>query len=410
MQVAGVLLIAAGLALGQTVWFAPIAPEAWNIQIGSVDYLELFQPGAPWSSAQSHVEIFKMYTQMLLPSVPGSFSDAQLQQIFTFLASHHIALALEFGPLTPSAQCGASVEGFAGEVALEVATRIQQLGGTLQYIAMDEPMYFGSLYSGPNACHWTAQQVAVNAVQNIAQIKSVFPNVIAGDIEPTPGTGASADWLNQYAVWVDAWKAAAGAELPFFHFDVNWTLDWRPSLERMREALHRRGIRFGIIYNGWNSDTTDAGWIDDSQSHYAEWEGQGGATPDHVIFQSWKANPTHVLPETDPTAFTFLIDSYFRERTRLSLLATGSEAVGRLVSAGGPVGGAIVTVTAQAISGPWTVATYTMTGTVPPGMTTGVIQTCVSMSAAKLRQRISACMASNIRIQADSGILVFHKG
>ena len=359
----------------QTIWFSPIIPAAWN-NGGSSDYLDLFAPGAPWTTASAHVQIFKMYTQMLVPAVPGSFSADTLQQIFAYLKSHNIALALEFGPLTPSAQCGAGVEGFAGEVALPVATRIQQLGGNLQYIGMDEPFYFGSLFSGANACNWTAQQVAANAVQNIAQIKSVFPNVIVGDIEPVPAT---ADWLNQYAGWMDAWRAAAGAPLPFFHFDVNWSVDWRVSVESLRKALVKRGIPFGIIYNGWISDSTDAQWIDDAENHYVQWEAQGGAIPNHVIFQSWYPYPTHALPESDPAALTHLIDSYFRQRTTLSMSAASASASGKLLdSQGGAIASAPIVVTAQATSGPGNVSTYVLSGTVPAGITTGVIQTCVN--------------------------------
>jgi hypothetical protein len=48
-------------------------------EIGSVDYLDLFAPGAEWTGASSRIQVFKMYTQMLSTSFPGSFSDAALQ-------------------------------------------------------------------------------------------------------------------------------------------------------------------------------------------------------------------------------------------------------------------------------------------------------------------------------------------
>ena len=82
--------------------------------IGSVDYLDLFAPGADWTTASSRIQVFKMYTQMLSPNFPGSFPDATLEQIFAYLNSHNIALAVEFPPLTPTAACGMGVEGFAG--------------------------------------------------------------------------------------------------------------------------------------------------------------------------------------------------------------------------------------------------------------------------------------------------------
>ena len=361
----------------QTFWFSPLIPAAWNNMIGSVDYLDLFTPGAEWTTASSRIQIFKMYTQMISSNFPGSFSDATLQQIFSYLNSHNIALGLEFPPLTPTAACGMGVEGFAGEFGFAVATRIQQLGGNLQYIAMDEPFYHGGvLNTGPNSCQWTPQQIAANAVQNIAQIRTVFPNVIVGDIEPVPG---GTNWLSQYTAGIDAWRAAAGAPLAFFHFDVNWGISWKPALESIIQALQQRGIPFGIIYNGWTTDLSNAQWMSDAENHYAEWEAQGGTIPSHVIFQSWYPYPDHVLPESDPTALTYLIDSYFRQRTGLSLNISSSQAAGSLVGIqGGPVASAPITLTAQATTGSGTVTNFVLSGTVPPAITQAVIQICVN--------------------------------
>ena len=361
----------------QTIWFSPLIPAAWNNMIGSVDYLGLFAPGAEWTTASSRIQIFKMYTQMLSSSFPGSLSDATLQQIFAYLNSHHIALAVEFPPLTPTAACGIGVEGFAGEVALPMSTRIRQLGGNLQYVAFDEPFYHGGvLYPGPNACDWTPQQIAANALLSVAQIRTVFPNVIVGDIEPVPG---GPNWLSQYTAGIDAWRAAAGAPFAFFHFDVNWGVSWKPSVESLRQALQQRGIPFGMIYNGWTADLSDAQWMNDAEAHYVEWEAQGGAVPSHVIFQSWYPYPHHVLPESDPTALTYLIDSYFRQRTTLSLNILSSQAAGSLVdSQGGPIASAPITLTAQATTGSGTIANYVLSGTVPPAITQAVIQICVN--------------------------------
>jgi hypothetical protein len=365
-------------AATQTIWFSPISPAAWNNMIGSVDYLDLFAPGAAWTTASSRIQVFKLYPEMLFTVSPGSFSDSTLQLIFSYLNSHNIALAVEFPPLTPTATCGMGVEGFAGQLALSMATRIQQLGGNLQYLAFDEPFYHGStLYSGPNACQWTPQQIAANALQSVVQVRTVFPNVIVGDIEPVPAGG---DWLNQYTAGIDAWRAAAGIPFAFFHFDVNWQVDWKPNVEDMRQALQQRSIPFGIIYNGWATDLSDAQWMTDAENHYAQWEAQGGTIPSHVIFQSWYPYPQHALPESDPTALTYLIDSYFRQRTSLSLDISSSQATGSLVdSQGRPIASAPITLTAQAVTGSGTVANYVLSGTVPPSIAQAVIQVCVNL-------------------------------
>jgi len=363
----------------QTIWFCPDAPATWWGPRGAVDYIDLFSLNAPWTAAASHVQIFKMYTQMIVASVPGSFSDADLSQIFSFLNAHHIALAVEWGPLSGStAGCGQLVEGFEGGGALPLATRIRQLGGNLQYIAMDEPFSHASLYSGPNACQWTPQQIAANALQNIAQIKTVFPNVIVGDIDVVPDTIDSPNWLNQYTAWLDAWRAAAGSPLAFFHFDVNWTVDWRSSVESLCQAVVQRGIPFGMIYNGLPADSTDADWVNDAESHYVGYETQGGTPPDHVIFQSWDYYPKHVLPESDPTTFTHLIDTYFRQRTSLSMNTTTNLVTGHLVSNQQPIPSASIGVTVRPTSGPGVVSNYVLSGAVPPSITTALIKICVN--------------------------------
>jgi hypothetical protein len=64
-------------------------------------------------------------------------------------------------------------------------------------VFFDEPFSFGSLYSAPFACHWPAQLIAADALSNVAQIRTVFPHGIVGDIEPVPNLTGSPDWLNR---------------------------------------------------------------------------------------------------------------------------------------------------------------------------------------------------------------------
>jgi hypothetical protein len=41
--------------------------------IGSVDYLDLFAPGAAWTTASSRIQV--LYPEMLFSVSPGSFSE-----------------------------------------------------------------------------------------------------------------------------------------------------------------------------------------------------------------------------------------------------------------------------------------------------------------------------------------------
>src|SRR5689334_3979504 len=60
----------------QTVWFTPLPSAKHPVGFfGSVDYMSLFSPSAPWKRAASHVQVFKLYGL-------DSFSDADLTRIF----------------------------------------------------------------------------------------------------------------------------------------------------------------------------------------------------------------------------------------------------------------------------------------------------------------------------------------
>jgi hypothetical protein len=342
-------------------WFAPL-PYYGDSNLGTVDFLDLFAANAPWATAASHIQVFKIWTSEL-----DHFSDSVLSNMFAELKRRRIALAIEWGPLEPNG-CG-SGEGFDGAPALHYAQQIRDHGGTLQYVAFDEPFEFGSLASPVDACHWNADQVAQDAMRHLATIRSVFPDVIVGDIEVVPALGLAADWLERYEAWVDAWQRLAGTPFAFFHFDVDWDSDWKSAVAALSRALKLRHIPVGQIYIGSGSAASDAEWVASTEQRWAEYETHGSPMPGQVIFQSWVPYPKHVLPETDPTTFTGLIDRYYRTRTALAAsLGTGSMH-GKLTlrDAGNPVANAPVTVTAVPLLGTGQPSSYAVTGTIPAG-------------------------------------------
>src|SRR5262249_20344407 len=141
------------------IWFCPLDPVV-RPEVGyggSPQYMQLFGADAPWAQAASRVNVFKIYPQWITQA-----SDADLQAQFSGLQRRGIKLALEWGMLNRSDTCGRGVEGFGGESTLNTVRRIQRLGGDLRYIAMDEPIFFGTLYKGANACRWTVEEMARN--------------------------------------------------------------------------------------------------------------------------------------------------------------------------------------------------------------------------------------------------------
>ncbi len=354
----------------QTVWFTPVPYGQHPVgYFGSTDYMGLFSPTAPWQQAASHVQVFKLYSDGMAIT-----SDADLTTLMADLRRRNIALGLEW-PVLSSTTCGSGIEGFGGNI-LPSVQRIKALGGTLTYLAMQQPFQWGSLYTGTNSCQWTAQQVAMNALVQVNQAKTVFPNLLVGDIMAVPPfRDASPDWAARYGVWFDTWSKLAGAPVAFFHVDVDWTVpNWQAAVAEIRPVAIQRGIPFGMVYNGFLTDETDSAWMSAAENHMVDYEvNDGNAPPDEVNFQSWNPNPTHVLPETDPTAFTYLIDRYFRTRTQLTLAANGGKLGGTLYAGSAPVAGANIQVTAQPVSGNGAIATYTVTGSVPTKARTALV-------------------------------------
>lgn len=312
------LLLAAALALHAgaasarvQIWFAPLPPmpeRAGRRFVGPADFRDLFSPGAPWHGEARRIQVFKLYGEW----VYGAATDAQLRRVVADLRRRGIALAVEGGPLKAKG-CGIGVEGFAEPQWARIAERIAKAGGTIAYIDMDEPFYFAHFYAGPHACRWPAAQVARAAAAFVKEMRAHFPHVVIGDAEPVRGA-ADGGAIRGYARWADAFRAATGAPLAFFHADVQWKQSWRMPLEHLAGVLRARHIPLGVIINGDGDDTSDKVWIAHALAHYRAIAKDRRIAPDQMVFQSWAPHPTHLLPDTDPGTFTYLLKECFGRR------------------------------------------------------------------------------------------------
>ncbi len=352
-------------------WFEPMPPQLIVTPdrpfVGSLDYMDLFAPDAPWQEAARQIQVF---------DIPGEtimyLTDAELTTIIHDLDRRGIALGIDAGPLIPTKVCGDGIEGFDGPTnAIRWAARIRDLGGTVRYMSMDEPFAGASLYEGPTACHWTAEETANGVRYFMDSVHLAFPDIVIGDIEPI---GLDPD-VSVYMNWVTAFRTVAGYDFPYLYLDIDWgRLDW-PQVAKVLETFTRsRGIEFGIIYKGNWEDTPDANWIAAAEAHMARYEVEAGGRPDVAFFASWDDKPDHVLPETNASSFTHLIDYYFRNRTAVGLAlgtpaANGTREVsGTLADAAGrALAEEAVQVSVVPRDGPGWLAEHTVTGMVPDG-------------------------------------------
>src|SRR4029077_6489054 len=151
---------------------------------------------------------------------------------------------------------------------------------------------------------------------------------------------------------------APGKPLAFLRFDMDWANgSWEPAAVALTRALAKRNIPAGPIYDG-NGQTSDAAWIAAAEQHITDIETHGRLVADQAIFQSWEAYPKHLLPETDPTSFTYLIDRYFRARSALTLSSTATAGQGMLSERLGPLGGSSVALTGVPLTGTGQTSAY----------------------------------------------------
>jgi hypothetical protein len=304
------------------IWFAPHAETRLpDFMKGSADYFDLFAPNAGWSTAARRVQVFQTCDNLCLAREP---TDEEINAVLDGLARRGMAFAMELPPLPHplaggrNTECGSpGIEGFGGEFSIQTLERIKSLGGRVDFIAFGEPFAHATLYDGPNACLWSNELVAAEIVEFVRAVREVHPDVIFGDTEPAwngPFVGAA-----EIGAWLDAYAAAAGEPLGFFHLDVDWTrAGWQAVAREIEDAVRARGVPFGIIYNGGDGASSDAEWLQLSAERAYEFEQEHGGQPDHVVLQSWHYYPTRVLPDTDPATFTGLINRYFAPRTEMA--------------------------------------------------------------------------------------------
>jgi hypothetical protein len=358
------------LATRPQIWFGPLDPSPPNADrpfCGCEDFFDLFGETAPWERAAEGVEVFKLYGGW----VAWVASDAELRQVVEDVNRRGMALAFEAGPLTPTDECTGEIEGFAGpEEAIRIVQKIKAAGGRITYVDLEHPYDAATFADAPQACKMTPEEIAGNVSRFVQTVRTVFPEAVFGAVET-----AQHD-VDHVAQWVEAYRAVMGEDLAYFHLDLDYGQpNWPQRAKEIETYLRSQRIEFGLFYLGDWQDTTDAEWVARAEGRFVKYEVEYGGRPEHVIFQSWHPHPERLLPETDPSTFTFLINRYFRSRTNLTLyveratdglLALSGALMDRDATA---LSGAPIALALKPADGSGFIYEYSLTGIVPEGAT-----------------------------------------
>jgi hypothetical protein len=267
------------------------------------DFMDLFRPNAPWTRTASTIQVFQVSTQFLHRS-----TDDQLSTVINDLRRRHIALGLE-GEIMQASQCSQGIPGFTGiNVWRIVVDRMARLGGKIEYVAFDGPVAFGhyNALKKDTACNYTIEELVRNIAPQIEVIKTAFPDVKFGDVEPV--SGVSIGKMDDNKQFAKEFFRQTGVRLSFMHADIVWyekTL--RSQLVEWPRRLHEAGMVYGVIVNGSGIDKSDLEWTRHAIERYGLVTNDPAIKPDDYIFQTWGRYPARYLPESQPGTLTSVV-------------------------------------------------------------------------------------------------------
>jgi hypothetical protein len=286
----------------------PVVLSDWH-KSDPADYMQLFQSSSPWQKSASHVTAFKISMQFASRSKEGD-----LAALIDDLHRRGIGLAIEMGMLRNDRGCGKGEGYMPAELPGIAMKRIKRLGGEVEYIAMDEVVFFGHERSWPKnsipACQDKLDELVHEVATTVAEIQQYFPQVKIGSIEPiTSNQGFDAKRLvRDYLAFADLFRSETGKSLAFVHADIAWrSTNWQQAIAPLKTGLRARGIRFGIIIGGDPSYTNDISWTRAGLHQLSVFVADPATAPEDVIIQSWQPLPTRYLPETTPGTTTWML-------------------------------------------------------------------------------------------------------
>ena len=349
---------------GPEIWFDPFTPAG--------SWMPAFQNETTWAKAAGQTSVL-----VLEPFFLTGSSDADIMTAIAFAKSHHMKLDLDVQSImkTPGVACG-GIEGYSYVTDIDPLVAILvRLGIRIDWIHLDEPLWFGHYDTEAGACQFDIDDLATNVVAIVNPVLAAYPGLEIVEIEPVPAVTSFPDWEHSMAQFQAELAQQTGKHVRAVQTDVDWSNPgWQSAISALNSFVLERNMGLGVIYNGLASDVGDAAWVNHAILNFDTLEGRLGIMPLQAIFASWAPNPTQMVPETMPASETGLIDSYMRERSRLEASFTGGGAQGRLTTwSGQPIVGATVGGYVPGVDFTKPLPVTVVTGTVPSNAATAIL-------------------------------------
>jgi hypothetical protein len=347
----------------QEIWLGPNQPPSPS-DPRPVDWGQLFERDAPWTNAAANTRVF-----ILEPTFIRNASDAVLSKVAADLLRRHIGIDVDIQSIAKidDRHCG-GIEGYAYPPEIRVtAEKLKRLNIPVAYIHIDEPIWFGSYSHDSRSCHLSILNLVERVAENITEFLKIYPDVSIVQVEPIPGLTSHQDWEADVTLFKHSLEATLGKAPTTLQLDINWNDPaWPEALRHVRAFTLATQLKLGLIYNGTGMDYSDTDWIANAVQNFDRVEDDLLIIPDQAIFASWDPFPTHLLPESDPLAQTYLIDRYLLPRTRIIVSQNAKGLYGRLLDGEGKgISGAQIEANWQGVDPSRPLPLRTVRGTVP---------------------------------------------
>ena len=296
-----ILAVLPAIAFAQTpprtppVWIAPPGVE------NGKSLRAMFEHPDEWTQTRSMVDGI-LYADHNFKQ----FSDEDLRLWFSRLREWKLRLSLEVGAVKPW--------GTTGDVTfsrqLPAWDRIQNLGGKIYSIAMDEPFLCVRKHLNK------PDEYAVEETSKfIALVREHYPEILIGDIETYPSIP-----IPDHYWWIEnlnrKLREKHVRELDFYRLDVNWinftvqqTGSWK-EVKQLEQYCRGKRLPFSLIY--WPADLPllqrlkragESTWYLSIMREAQDYVVIGGQ-PDEYVIESWVGEPAESVPETRDWTFT----------------------------------------------------------------------------------------------------------
>jgi hypothetical protein len=271
---------------------------------------DLFEHPELWEKTRSVVDVL-----FCADHTTGLFKDAELRDWFAKLRQWKIQFAIETGAIKPWSATGEKT------FHLEQPTwdRIQRLGGSIDAVAMDEPLCCARL-----SLKATDDYAVQETANYIALVRKHYPHAQVGDIESYPSIP-----IADHYRWIEALETRLAAMhvrgLDFYRLDVDWVAytlvpqgSWL-EVRNLERYCRARKLPFSLIY--WASGfphmehrglADDATWYVGIMQQGYDYLAVGGA-PDQYVIESWVNGPVRNVPESGDFTFTRSVYDFARK-------------------------------------------------------------------------------------------------